>query len=696
MDNCRLELVLRHLHARVDPQLASAPSDGQLLERFAIYRDEAAFELLVRRHGPLVWSVCRRILGNAPDADDAFQATFLVFVRKAESLDRLGSVAGWLHGVAYRVAVRARANIWRRRCLETKVGALAAACSDAAAAGELRQVLDEELGRLPEKYRVALVLCCLQGKTYKEAAAELHWPLGTLNCRLVRGREQLRWRLARRGIVLPTGLLAAALADEAARAAVPVPLVNATLRFSLSFAAGNAAAGQVPVAVAALAEGVLQAMCKTKLKIAVGLMLVLCTIGSSAGVAAYHGGFAGTTTGAAVSEPVSHPDLVAAAGGDAIRPAAPAVLETAWNELAGADETKAMRAILTLAAAPKESVPFLKENLRPVTVDARRIARLIADLDSDTFAVRQRAAEELESIGEYAVQYLRGAADGNPPLDVKKRIEAVLEKIKSGTRPASWVRAVRAIAVLEFVGTADARQILEGLARGRTKAWPTQEAEAALDRLIERPLATLQSRYADLRSRDEGKVARALLALTTTPKETVQLIGEEVKKALKAPPPAPAAPKDPTRATILALVQAEMLAGDGKVHTRLPLAPAVATGQTITQRVTVLLEQIDTPEARKLLETIGDKKLVLAAPDVGSTSTLSPDGKVSATVADGGTIHLHDVATGKIIWAVQGPVKAVSLAFSADGTTLISKSSDGTVSGWEVATGKQLWKQALP
>jgi WD40 repeat protein len=247
--------------------------------------------------------------------------------------------------------------------------------------------------------------------------------------------------------------------------------------------------------------------------------------------------------------------------------------------------------------------------------------------------------------------------------------------------------------VLEFVGTADARQILEGLARGRTKAWPTQEAEAALDRLTERPLTTLQSRYADLRSKDEGKVARALLALTTTPKETVQLIDEEVKKALKAPTPAPPAPKDPKQAALLALMEAQTLTAGGKIAMPLPPVPVVATAETITQRVTVLLEQIDTPEARKLLETIRDKRLALGAPDLGP-SALSPDGKLSATVTDGGAIHVRDVATDKVLWVAQG--KAVSLAFSKDGTTLISKSSNGVVIGWEVATGKQLFKQQLP
>src|SRR5438132_1295642 len=148
MDNRRLETVLQHLRGLVPAGTASA-SDGELLERFVLQRDNAAFELLVRRHGPLVWNVCRRVLGHDQDAEDAFQATFLVLVRRARSLDGSRSVAGWLHGVAQRVAVRARAKAARRRQRERRA-AWQADVSAAAPTSELREIVDLELARLPE------------------------------------------------------------------------------------------------------------------------------------------------------------------------------------------------------------------------------------------------------------------------------------------------------------------------------------------------------------------------------------------------------------------------------------------------------------------------------------------------------------------------------------------------------------------
>src|SRR5262249_40063335 len=155
-------------------------------------RDQAAFELLVRRHGPLVWNVCHRLLGNAHDAEDAFQAAFLVLLRKAARLDRSGSVGPWLHGVAYRVALRARSQH------EKEKHPLPADPPDPSAdtaAPELRRIMDEEVNRLPERYRAPIILCFLQGRTHEEAARELQWPLGTLKCRIVRARERLRVRL---------------------------------------------------------------------------------------------------------------------------------------------------------------------------------------------------------------------------------------------------------------------------------------------------------------------------------------------------------------------------------------------------------------------------------------------------------------------------------------------------------------------
>jgi RNA polymerase sigma factor (sigma-70 family) len=176
-------------------------TDTQLLKRFARQKDEAAFAALVRRHGPMVLAVCRRVLHDAHDAEDAFQATFLVLVRKARFIARPELLANWLYGVAYRVAVKARANANRRSAHERRAGAMTSVGSAPERIGsELRAVLDAELSHLPEKYRAPLVLCYLEGKTNEQAARLLGWPTGSISGRLARARELLRERLVSRGL----------------------------------------------------------------------------------------------------------------------------------------------------------------------------------------------------------------------------------------------------------------------------------------------------------------------------------------------------------------------------------------------------------------------------------------------------------------------------------------------------------------
>jgi RNA polymerase sigma factor (sigma-70 family) len=216
-----------------------APTDAQLLQRFAADRDQAAFALLVERHGPLVLGVCRRVLGGVQDAEDAFQATFLVLARRAGSIRDPGLLGNWLYGVASRVARKARAALQKRQRHEKQVTLLPSLQAPLATADpDLGPVLDEELGRLPHKYRAALVLCYLEGKTNEEAARLLHWPAGTVKGRLARARELLRGRLRRRGLQATALLLAACLVQARARAAaVPEALAHATARGGASPAA---------------------------------------------------------------------------------------------------------------------------------------------------------------------------------------------------------------------------------------------------------------------------------------------------------------------------------------------------------------------------------------------------------------------------------------------------------------------------
>jgi RNA polymerase sigma factor (sigma-70 family) len=251
------------------------PADGQLLARFVAARDEAAFAALLRRHGPMVLAVCRRLLRDAHEAEDAFQATFLVLVHKARSLGRPEALGPWLHGVAYRAAAHAR-QAARRRARQREVAAMpVGGPADEVVWRELRPVLDEELGRLPQKYRGALVLFYLEGKSTEEVARQLGCPKGTVLSRLARGRDRLRDRLVRRGVALSVWALVTVLAEKAAPAAVPAALAEGAVKAAALTAAGQAAAGAIPAGVAALTEGVLRSMLLSKLKVVAAVVLAL-------------------------------------------------------------------------------------------------------------------------------------------------------------------------------------------------------------------------------------------------------------------------------------------------------------------------------------------------------------------------------------------------------------------------------------
>ncbi len=289
MANGQLDKVIHYLRTVTGGRDEDSPGDGLLLDRFLRLREEEAFTVLVRRHGPMVLGVCLRVLGNAHDADDAFQATFLVLARKAASIHNRDSVGSWLYGVAYRTALRARAAALRRRARERQMEDMARTDPEAEAAWrELRPLLDAELERLPEKYRAPLVLCYLEGKTNAEAARQLGWTKGTVSGRLARARDLLRRRLGYRGFALPGAALAALLCQHGAAAAPASSLVMATVKAALLGAAGPAvAAGVVSGPVAALVEGVVQPMLVTKMKLVTAVLLALGLFGTGAGVVVY-------------------------------------------------------------------------------------------------------------------------------------------------------------------------------------------------------------------------------------------------------------------------------------------------------------------------------------------------------------------------------------------------------------------------
>jgi RNA polymerase sigma factor (sigma-70 family) len=262
---------------------AAGKSDGQLLSQFINHRDEEAFGALMRRHSRMIIAVCRRILGNAADADDAFQATFLVFVRNAKSLKSRALLGDWLHGVARRTALKVMRDAARRRTKEQAM--VRSEAQGEEAHDDWLPLLDEELSRLPEKYRLPIILCDLEGRTRQEAARQLDWPEGTVAGRLARGREMLHKRLLRRGVTLSLATLSAVLTQKTALATLPATLVSSTIKAAALVAVGQIAAeGVISAKVATLTGEVMKTMLLTKLK-TIAAIVVVCAFGGFGWVA---------------------------------------------------------------------------------------------------------------------------------------------------------------------------------------------------------------------------------------------------------------------------------------------------------------------------------------------------------------------------------------------------------------------------
>jgi RNA polymerase sigma factor (sigma-70 family) len=309
MAHLRFAGILEHIRNLAVGSSTARLDDRQLLERFLSGRDQWAFESLMHRHGPMVLSVCRRFLRDMHDAEDAFQATFLVLLRKARSLSKRELLANWLYGVAYRTALRARRDAARRHLHETRRCEKSLVTEDNDRAWrEHQETLDEEIHRLPAKYRAPIVLCYFEGLTLKEAAQQLGWPTGTVAGRLARARNLLGARLTRRGVSLTAAGAVLAL-EENSRAAVPALLAGSTIQAATILTSKQAAGGAVISApVMALTEGVLKVMFFTKLKLA-AVVVGVTALSAGTGVVIY-----GRQVGEAAATPQTKSTPVPAAG----------------------------------------------------------------------------------------------------------------------------------------------------------------------------------------------------------------------------------------------------------------------------------------------------------------------------------------------------------------------------------------------
>ncbi len=278
----RISTVVQHLRGAAALVDRADQTDGQLLESFVSRQDQAALEALVRRHAAMVWGVCRRVLRNHHDAEDAFQATFLVLVRRAASVTPREMVGNWLYGVAQQTARKAKTTRARRRMREAQQTTMPEPAERGReGSSDLNDLLDQELALLPENSRAVIVLCDLEGKTRREVARALGCPEGTVASRLARARSMLAERLAWHGLALSGGMVATALATTAS-ASVPASVLCATLKAVTLVAAGHAVTATVSPNVAALTEGVLKPMLLTKLKTALAVLLVFAALGTGA------------------------------------------------------------------------------------------------------------------------------------------------------------------------------------------------------------------------------------------------------------------------------------------------------------------------------------------------------------------------------------------------------------------------------
>jgi RNA polymerase sigma factor (sigma-70 family) len=276
----QVNAVVQYLNSAGLPE--DQPTDKQLLEGFVERRDVTALATLIQRHAPMVWGVCRRLLHKHHDAEDAFQATFLVLVRKAAYIVPAEMVANWLYGVAHQTALKARATTTRRAERERQVTELPEpAATDRELWSDLQPLLDQELVRLPNKYRSVIVLCELEGKSRKEVAAQLGVPEGTVSGRLARARVMLAKRLTKRGIALSAGTLATALAEHGASACVPYTVIASVLDVAKLVVSGQTIASASSAEVATLTEGVLTTMVTSKLKqSAIVILLLIGSLGA--------------------------------------------------------------------------------------------------------------------------------------------------------------------------------------------------------------------------------------------------------------------------------------------------------------------------------------------------------------------------------------------------------------------------------
>jgi RNA polymerase sigma factor (sigma-70 family) len=669
MPGASINRVLHFLRRAAGPP--PGEEDAELLRRFIAAREEAAFAALVCRHGAMVFGVCRRLLDNLHDAEDAFQATFLVLARQAATIRKRDAVASWLYGVASRVARKARAMAVRRRTEGKPVDDFSSSDPVTEAAWrELRPVIDEELNRLPEKYRAPIVLCYLEGRTNDEAARLLGWTKGTVSGRLARARDLLRPRLTRRGLAIPVGGLTALLTCNAA---APAALVELTVKSVL--------AGTAPASAVALAEGVIRTMLATQLTRWTAIVAVfgLATAGTL-----WH--YAPASDDA--------PRRTAVAGDETGSPK-PGVLFNLPDE-----PDKAREALEQLGGVWQATA--VEHNGRKLSAEAVKAFKVrISDrwIRFESGRNFSDASFKLDSTKKPKVMWLTSSLEKTPPVrgiykleDGRLTIcvdndEGKAEPTEFATRPGSGLTLL----VLE------------------RQAGP-KVSERRKDDVAEKmsgKFAGLQAAVRGVAFSPDGKSVwacsqdgRVLVWDSATGEARDGLRDDGCKYLAMALSP------DGKRLLIGGTTDAVKGEGGRKTETGWMAMYSTALNELIWHDVhdSAVRAVAFSPDGRRvagacddgnvLVKDAASGKTVLTpgrAPGPITAVAFSHNGKVLASAGSDGLTMLWDLATGRDVASIVGPRSAVTaLIYSPDGHTLLTTNKNGAALLWDVASSKEV------
>ncbi|HLN28697.1 MAG TPA: sigma-70 family RNA polymerase sigma factor [Gemmataceae bacterium] len=709
--------VLPYIRKLAAAETVHQQSDCELLQGFVADRDDEAFAALMRRHGGIVMNVCRSVLRSPHDAEDVFQATFLVLAQKAVSIREYGSLASWLHGVAYRLACKHRSRESRRRAMEGCAAIPEAPRMDDMTWRELREVLHQEISLLSEKYRTPLLLCYWAGKTQEEAAALLGWPLGTLKTRLGKARECLRGRLGQRGFTLAVPLLATMLSQESTGAGVPESLVRASVAAArLVAAAKSASLSGISAEVVSLLRESFPAMLAAKLK---WLMLLICTAGSLAIYGAFVvQGLPPEPTAHDTAEHKAQPGALSRDDrfGDPLPEGAVARLGT----IRFRNEAHVSRFVLaaddlTIATMAGKTVSLWETK----TGRPRSRITLPVDLDSLAFSPNGRM---LAVGGRDCIFRLIDSSSGKEIRQFVGHESTIDRRTNNGVSGVVFLPHGRSLVTWGSDKTIRLWEIDTGkeIRRFETADWKLWTVELSPDgKLLAAASAKANQHAAEIWNAETGKLihhlpcseqpahvafspdnqrlaatmfesgrpGRVVLWAVATGKEIVTLQGAENSTFSLA-----FSPDGSSMATggIDQTIRIWDLA-NGKEGRKIGPLGSVVGQVAFTQDGKCLISSGGLGNLIRLWDlTTGKELLALNAPKTSIASiAYSADGKRLASASEK-TIWVWDVASTKLQHKLEGHAGYVSsLTFSKDGKSLLSASQDGTIRLWDCALGKE-------